>query len=61
MTYVCTEKATISEWLKEIEQLKEKLALTENDRDEWYIKAEDLMKENKRLQKELNFYKPNYK
>lgn len=59
--YVCTEKAAIREWLKEIEQLKEKLALTENDRDEWKIKAEDLMKENKRLQKELNFYKPNYK
>lgn len=59
--YVCTEKTAISEWLEEIEQLKEKLALTENDRDEWKIKAEDLMKENKRLQKELNFYKPNYK
>ena len=42
---------------KEINELREKLALTENDRDEWSIKARDLKKENKCLKarnEELN-------
>ena len=52
--YVCTEKAAIQEWLKEIEELKEKLELTENDRDEREVKARDMMKENKELKWKLN-------
>ena len=52
--YVCTEKTAIQEWLKEIEQLKEKLELTENDRDEREVKARDMMKENKELKWKLN-------
>ena len=32
MTYVCTEKATISEWLKEIEDLKKEVEFWQNKR-----------------------------
>lgn len=41
---------------KEIDKLKEKLMLTENDRDEWEVKAKDLLKENKELKEELQHY-----
>lgn len=53
MTYVCTEKATISEWLKEIEDLKKELEFwqwkreTPKDR-----RIETLIKENRELRKQ---------
>ena len=61
MTYVCTEKATIKEWLEEIERLKaENNELRSNViEDMKYI--DELETRIKHLQKELNFYKPNYK
>lgn len=39
---------------KENKELKEKLELTENDRDEREVKARDMMKENKELKKKLD-------
>ena len=53
MTYVCTEKTTINEWLKEIEELKKELEFwqwkreTPKDR-----RIEILIKENKELRKQ---------
>lgn len=41
----------------EIEDLREELVLTENDRDEWEVKARDLLKENKELKEELQHYR----
>ena len=41
---------------KENKELKEKLMLTENDRDEREVKARDMMKENKELKKKLEHY-----
>ena len=38
---------------KEIRRLREQLMLTENDRDEWKVKAKDLLKENKELKEKL--------
>ena len=52
MTYVCTEKATISEWLKEIEELKEEVKKWRAIADENEIMLEDrkkVHKENKCL------------
>ena len=43
----------VMEYVEKLEKnnkgLKEKLVLTENDRDEWQLKAKDLLKENKEL------------
>lgn len=50
-------KDTLNSYKKENKELKEKLALTENDRDEWEVKAKDLLKENKKLKEELQHYK----
>lgn len=43
----------VTELEKDNKELKEKLALTENDRDEREVKARDMMKENKELKNKL--------
>lgn len=52
-----TKAMQVMEYVTELEmknkKLKEKLALTENDRDEWEVKAKDLLKENKELKEKL--------
>jgi len=50
---VYTDIDNLKELQKENEELKEKLELTENDRDERKVKAEDLMKENNKLKEDL--------
>lgn len=39
MTYVCTEKATINEWLKEIEQLKKYIEELKDELDKISVYA----------------------
>ena len=52
--YVCTEKAAIQEWLKEIEQLKKDKELLLSDY-EWLLEDKrKLEKENKELKKKLD-------
>lgn len=52
MTYVCTEKTTISEWLKEIEQLKKDKELLLSDY-KWLLEDKrELEKENRELRKQ---------
>lgn len=51
--YVCTEKATINEWLKEIEELKAENKRLEELLTKWKDKRiEILIKENRELRKQ---------
>ena len=53
MTYVCTEKATINEWLKEIEELKKENKRLEELLTKWKDRRiEILIKENRELRAE---------
>lgn len=62
--YINSERAAdahIEKLEKENKELKEKLALTENDRDEREVKARDMMKENKELKYKINKFLRLYK
>ena len=53
--YVCTEKATINEWLKEIEELKAENKRLEELLTKWKDKRiEILIKENRELRKQID-------
>lgn len=51
--YVCTEKAAIQEWLKEIEQLKKELELEKTKNNKLNDDNDGLAKENMSLIKKV--------
>ena len=68
MTYVCTEKATINEWLKEIEHLKKENAFQRTIIDNITEEHKGLAKENmelikkvKLLEQDRDMYREKYK
>jgi chromosome segregation ATPase len=65
--YVCTEKAAIQEWLKEIEELKKELELEKDKNNKLNNDNDGLVKENlslikkvKLLEQDRDMYRKKY-
>ena len=65
--YVCTEKAAIQEWLKEIEELKKELELEKDKNNKLNDDNDGLVKENlslikkvKLLEQDRDMYRKKY-